>query len=123
MVAALPPTPDGTCVRDIATDMADVMLSTVAELAPGSKRRRGAPGQCAGHGVEAEISAAKHKERRREGACDAECHNTNLPKVVKIAGKNIRKVRKVAVLNFVWAFVYNSKQAFEKVISLASIRI
>ena len=28
MVDALPPIPDGTCISDIATDMADVMLST-----------------------------------------------------------------------------------------------
>ena len=38
MVAALPPTLDGTCTSDIATDMADVMLSTATELAPRSKR-------------------------------------------------------------------------------------
>ena len=34
MVAALPPIPDGTCISDVATDMADVMFSTAAELAP-----------------------------------------------------------------------------------------
>ena len=28
MVDALPPIPEGTCISDIATDMADVMLST-----------------------------------------------------------------------------------------------
>ena len=28
IVAALPPIPDGTCISDIATEMADVMLST-----------------------------------------------------------------------------------------------
>ena len=28
MVDALPPIPDGTCISDIATDMADVKLST-----------------------------------------------------------------------------------------------
>ena len=32
MVAALPPIPDGTYSSDIATDTADVMLSTAAEL-------------------------------------------------------------------------------------------
>ena len=32
MVDALPPIPDGTCIRDIATDIADAMLSTAAEL-------------------------------------------------------------------------------------------
>ena len=36
MVDALPPTPDGTCISDIAPDMADVMLSTAAELVPRS---------------------------------------------------------------------------------------
>ena len=44
MVDALPPIPDGTCISDIATDMADVMLSTAAELVPRSKRPRGAQG-------------------------------------------------------------------------------
>ena len=32
MVNALPPTPDGTCIGDMATDMVGVMLSTAAEL-------------------------------------------------------------------------------------------
>ena len=41
-VAALPPIPEGTCISDIPTDMADVMLSTAAELAPRFKRPRGA---------------------------------------------------------------------------------
>ena len=44
MVDALPPIPDGTCISDIAIDMADVMLSTTAELVPRSKRPRGAQG-------------------------------------------------------------------------------
>ena len=58
MVDALPPTPDGTCIGDIATDMADVMLSTAVELVPRSKRPRGAQGWCAGPGAEDEINAA-----------------------------------------------------------------
>ena len=58
MVAALPPIPDGTCISDIAIDMADVMLSTAAELVPRFKRPRGAQGWCAGPGVEAEMNAA-----------------------------------------------------------------
>ena len=58
MVAALPPIPDGNCISDIATDMADVMISTAAELAPRFKRPRGAQGWCAGPGVEAEMNAA-----------------------------------------------------------------
>ena len=57
MVDALPPIPDGTCISDIATDMADVMLSTAAELVPCSKRPRGAQGWCAGPVVEAEMNA------------------------------------------------------------------
>ena len=53
MVDALPPIPDGTCINGIATDMADVMLSTAAEMVPRSKRPRGATCWCAGPGVEA----------------------------------------------------------------------
>ena len=41
-VDALPLISDGTFIGDIATDMADVMLSTTAELVPRSKRPRGA---------------------------------------------------------------------------------
>ena len=58
MVNALPPLPDGTCIGDIATDMADDMLSTAAELLPHFKRPRGAQGWCTGPGVEAEMNAA-----------------------------------------------------------------
>ena len=58
MVDAPPPIPDGTCISDIATDMADVMLFTAAELVPRSKRPRGAQGWCAGPGVKAETNAA-----------------------------------------------------------------
>ena len=58
MVAALPPLFDGTCIRDLATDMADAMLSTAAEMAPRSRCLRGAQGWCAGPGVEGEMNAA-----------------------------------------------------------------
>ena len=58
MAAALSPILEVTCIGDIATDMADVMLSTAAELEPRSKRLRGAQGWCAGLGVEAEMNAA-----------------------------------------------------------------
>ena len=58
MVDALPPIPDGTCISDIATDMADVVLSTAAEMVPRSKRPRGAQDWCVGPGVEAEMNAA-----------------------------------------------------------------
>ena len=44
MVAAIPPIPDFTCISDVATDMADAMLSTAAELGPPSKRPREAQG-------------------------------------------------------------------------------
>ena len=40
MVDALPPIADGTSIGEIATDMADVMISTAAELVPRSKRPR-----------------------------------------------------------------------------------
>ena len=58
MVAALPPIPDGTCISNIATDMADVMLSTADELAPCFTRPHGAQSWCAGPDVEAETNAA-----------------------------------------------------------------
>ena len=38
MVATLPLIPNGTCTSDIATEMTDVMLPTVAELTPRSRR-------------------------------------------------------------------------------------
>ena len=56
MVDALPPIPDGACISDIATDMADVMLSTAVELVPRSKRPRGEQGWCAGPDVEPEMN-------------------------------------------------------------------
>ena len=58
MVDALPPIHDGTCISDIATDMAEVVLSTAAELVPRSKRPSGAQGWCVGPGVEAEMNKA-----------------------------------------------------------------
>ena len=78
MVGALPPIPDGTCIGDIATDMADVMLSTAAELVPRSKRPRGAQGWCAGPGVEAELNAAWQQREDARGHLRAEPHNSNL---------------------------------------------
>ena len=41
MAGALPPIPDGTCISNIATDMADVMLSAATKTVPRSKRPRG----------------------------------------------------------------------------------
>ena len=105
MVDALPPIPDGTCLNDIATDMADVMLSTAAELVSHSKRPRRAQGWCAGPGVEADMNAAwQHREEARE-YLRAEPHSSNLRKAVKMSGKKLRKVRKAAVLSLFWDFV------------------
>ena len=58
MIDALPPIPDGTCIIDIATDMADVMLPTAAELVPRSKHPRGAQGWCVGPRVKTEMNEA-----------------------------------------------------------------
>ena len=107
MVAALPPIPDGTCIiSGIVTGLADVMFSTEAELAPRSKRPRGAQEWCAGPGGEAEMNAAwQHREEARR-YLRAELHNSNLQKAVKLAGKNLRKVRKAAVLSVFYDFVH-----------------
>ena len=104
MVAALPPMPDGTCISDTATDMADVKLFTAAELIPRSKRPRGAQGWCAGPGVEAEMNAWQQREEARRHL-HAGPHNSNLRKAVEMARKKLRKVRKAAVLSFFWDFV------------------
>ena len=85
--------------------MADVMLSTAAELVPRSKRPREAQGWCAGPGVEAEMNAAWQEREEVRRHLLAEPHNSNLRKAVKMAGKNLRKVRKAAVLSFFWDFV------------------
>ena len=109
MVDALPPIPDGTYISDIATDMADVMLSTAAEWVPRSKRPRGAQGWCAGPGVEAEMNAAWRQREEARRHLRAEPHNSNLRKAVKMAGKNLRKVRKAAVLSLFCHFVRKLK--------------
>ena len=83
MVVALPPIPDGTYISDIATDRADVMLSTAAELGPRSKRPRGAQGWCAEPGVEAEMNAAWQERQEARRHLRAEPHNSNLRKAVK----------------------------------------
>ena len=105
MVDALPPIPDGTCIGDIATDMADVMLSSAAELVPRSKRPLGAQSWCAGPGVEIEMNAAWQQKEDARRHLRAEPHTSNLQKVVKMAGKKNRKVREAAVLSFFWDFV------------------
>ena len=105
MVDALPPILGGTCISDIATDIADVMFSTPAELVPRSKRPRGAQGWCVGPGVEAEMNAAWQQREEARWHLRAEPHNGNLRKAVKMAGKTLRKVRKAAVLSFFKDFV------------------
>ena len=105
MVDALPPIPDGTCISDIATDMAEVMFSTAADLVPRSKRPRGAQGWCAGSGVEAEMTGAWQQIEDTRRHLRAEPHNSNLRKAVKMAGKKLRKVRQAAVLSLFWDFV------------------
>ena len=105
MVDALPPIPDGTYISDIATDIANVMLCIAAELIPRSKRPRGAQGWCAGPGVEAEMNAAWQQREEARRHLREKPHSSNLRKAVKMAGKNLRKVRKAAVLSFFWDFV------------------
>ena len=67
--------------------MADVMLSTKAELAPRSKHPRGAQGWCAGPGVEAEMNAAWQQKEEARRQLRAEPYSSNLRKPVKMAGK------------------------------------
>ena len=105
MIDALPPIPNGTCISDIATDMADVVLSTAAELVPRSKRPRGAQGWCAGPSVKSEMNAVWQQREEARRHLRAEPHNSNLRKAEKMAGKNLWKVRKAAVLSFFWDFV------------------
>ena len=105
MVAVLPLIPNGTCINDVVTDMADVMLSTAAELAPRSKRPRGAQGWCAGPGVETELNAAWQQREEARRHLRAEPQYSNLRKVVKMAGNNLWKVHKASVMSFFWDFV------------------
>ena len=105
MVDALPPIPDGICISDIATDMDDVILSTASDLVPRSKRPHGARVWCTGPGMEAEINAAWQQREKARRHLRPEPHNSSLRKTAKMAGKNLRKVRKAAVLSFVWDFV------------------
>ena len=105
VVNALPPIPDGICISDIATDMADVMVSTASELLPRSKRPRRAQGWCAGPSMEAEMNAAWQQREEARRHLHAEPHDSNLRKAVKMAGKSLQKVRKAAVLSFFWDFV------------------
>ena len=120
MVDALLPIPDGTCFGDIATNMADVTLSTAGELVPRSKRPRGAQGWCAGPGVEAGMNAAWQQRENPRRHLRAEPHNSNLRKVVKMAGKKLWEVRKAAVLSSFGTSFVNLKHALEKATRPAS---
>ena len=86
MVDALPPILDGTCISDIATDMANIMLSTAAELVPRSKRPRGAQGWCTGPGVESEMNAAWQQREEARRHPRIEPHYSNLRKAVSEDG-------------------------------------
>ena len=105
MADALPPIPDDTTISDIATDMADVMLSTAAEVVPRSKHPRGAQGWCAGPGVEAEMNAAWQQREEARRHLRTEPHRSNLRKAVKMAAKKLLKMRKAVVLSLFWDFV------------------
>ena len=104
-VDALPPTPDGSCIGDIAADMTDVMLSTAAELVPRSKCPRGAQSWCAGPGVEAEINEAWQQRENARRHLPSEPHEQQPSKGLEDGWKNLRKVRKATVLSFFWDFV------------------
>ena len=104
-IVALPPIPDVTCISDIATDMADVMLSTAAKLVPRPKRPRGAHGCYVGPIVETDMNAAWGQREEAKKHLRAGLHSSNLRKTVKGAGKKLRKVSKAAVLSFFWDFV------------------
>ena len=102
MIDALPPIPDGTCISDIATDMADVMLSTAAELGRALSAH-------AEHRVDARGPVWNERsiatERGGEETPTRKTLQQQPTKVVKMTGKNLWKVRKAAVLSFFWDFV------------------
>ena len=55
--------------------------------------------------MEAEINVAWQQREEARRHLRAEPHISNLRKAVQMAGKNLRKVRKAAVLSFFWDFV------------------
>ena len=105
MVDALPPIPDGTCIGDIATDKANVMLSTAAELVLRSKRPRRAQGWCVGPSVEAEMNAAWQQREEARTHLRAEPHNSNLRKVVKMTTKKTAEGAQGCRAELFWDFV------------------
>ena len=114
MVASLPPIYDGTCFRDIATDMVDVILSTAAELAPRFKPPRGAQGWCAGPGMKAAMNTTCQQREEASRRLGGESFNNKLRTAMTIADKNIRNVRKAAVLSFFGAFVRKLETRFRE---------
>ena len=70
------------------------------------------------------MNAAWQQKEETRRHLRADLHNRNLRKAVKMAlGKNIRKVRKAAVLSFFRDFAANSKHALEKATRPASTSI
>ena len=82
MVTTQPQIHDGTCISDIVTKMADVIHSTAAELAPRSKRPRGAQGWCAGPSVDAKMNAVWQQREEARKNLHVELHSRNLQKAV-----------------------------------------
>ena len=81
--------------------MADVMLSTAAELVPRSKRPRRSTGLVRG----ARMNAAWQKREGCEKAPTRRTPQLQPSKVREDGWKNLRKVRKAAVLSVFWDFV------------------
>ena len=55
--------------------------------------------------MEAWTNAAWQQREEARKDLHTEPHNSNFRKAVKMAGNNLRKVRKAAVLSFFWDFV------------------
>ena len=104
-VATLPPILDGNRISNIVTDIADIMLSTETDLTRRFNCPRNSQGWCAGPGVEAEMTAAWQQRDETKRRLRAEPHNSYLRKGGKMAGKNLQKVRKAAMLTVFWDFV------------------
>ena len=69
------------------------------------KRPRGAQGWCAGPGKKTEINGAWQQREDARRCLRAESYKKKLRSVVKLAGKNLWKARKSAVLSVFWVFV------------------
>ena len=94
--------------------MADVMLSTAAELATCSKLSRGAQDLYVDPGVEAEINATWQQKEDVKTCLRPEPNNGDLRKVVKKAIKILRIIHKVVVLSFFRAGVRNLETRFRE---------